>query len=1321
MHPIISRFLSAVLPKPKAKPVEPTKPKRDWVDPLDYRARGGSWSDEDKATQTVKLATIHSFPMAELSTASSLQLRNGSAMDSAEMTKAIREGRTFAMDDNGNCGSMTGSTLGEYTVPNQIANWFMTQSFIGYQQCALLAQHWLIDKACSMSGEDAIRNGWEIKARADEAALSDEQLRKIKEYDEKFKLTEQMTQLNRFKNVFGIRVLLFIVESEDPKYYEKPFNPDGIAPGAYKGISQVDPYWMMPMLTAESTSDPANEHFYEPEYWIISGKRFHRTHLIIARGPEPADLLKPTYIFGGIPLTQRIYERVYAAERIANEAPLLATNKRTTAVHVDMEKAIANQGDFEQRILTWVKYRDNHAVKVLGQEETMEQFDTSLADFDAVIMNQYQLVAAIAKTPATKLLGTSPKGFNATGEFETVSYHEELESIQKHVYTPFLDRHYLLLSRSMGLDVEIIHVWESVDSTTVAQRADLNDKLANTDKTLIDMGVISPDEARNRIRDNKHSGYNRLQDDDANSTPGMSPDNLVKMEQASAKTETAEAEMTNAENGVAPVPAAGATNEAAIPYGKKPVSTPPTPVSTPAATVDPTESALNELKQRLLALESALTPEGFDTASSFDPHAGKRSVQPGVTSTVRGSVAGAGSVLGEMPLHKLPKVKLHGLMMDIENPRGTIRSGMDISGNTWNQKMPHHYGYIRGTKGADGEEMDCFIGPNADSRKVFVVNQNVDGVFDEHKCMIGFNTADEAKEAYRTSFSDDWKGFDSIVPMSMDQFKAWLKDGDCYSPLSAACIAQTTSTPQTDRVAMDKAEFKESEHPRAPNGQFGSGGGSAKPAAKKEGKRKGPGSKKDYLPQMAKEITAKTGKEPTPEEFHKAATEAGFEISQVQSTKYLKVFLKENKTASAGEKPQEQAAAPAKSEEKPAAKVKAEKPAEKPAEGEGTTSAGGVKYKDAKTKKNAESIQSIAAITNYKMATEEGTLNTFKDAAGNTLIANPISGAWALKNKNGVTITNGQTVDSMFEHLSYHPGKKPSAETVAIAAEASGYNKEGTYSGITYYKDGKGKKVSYKEDTDTWMVKDGQKVVASGSGAMDLQSWLYSNLGSAPQPSSAPGAGKPTSAATTTNEADTGTKSAKGYGDRMSPDKFQHASSGIANEKALPKQIQESIKAYKGAQYRTINNAMRYNESFDAAAITPQTMAHILNLQRAFQMVAPSTKEATVGRKIGVAALKSMVKDAGIGDLSNLKAGDILRDPGIVSTSHSESVWSGDVRFEIKLPKGSKAIDISETIKLHQGEQEVILGPDSKLKISEVKSGDAAGKYKYHITCELVQ
>jgi phage-related protein (TIGR01555 family) len=785
-------------PQPDGK-----KPFVSALDPLDYRHRSGGWSSEDKKDgPTFKLKTVEDFPFKEVSNELQTVTRGGRAMQNGELRTMAMDGKlvTYAMDDcNGGpgCGSMgTDMSLNAYTVPEQLMSWYASQSFIGYQACAIIAQHWLVDKACSMAGEDAIRNGWEVKARGDEAALTDEQLQQIKDMDKKFNLMEEMKELNRFKNVFGIRVLLFKVESDDPKYYEKPFNIDGVAPGSYKGISQVDPYWMMPMMTAESTADPSSPHFYDPEFWVISGVRYHRSHLIIVRGPEPADLLKPTYIFGGIPLTQRIYERVYAAERTANEAPLLAMNKRTTTIHVDMEKAVADQDAFTAKILMWQKYRDNHAVKILGEEEAMEQFDTSLSDFDSVIMNQYQLVAAIAKTPATKLLGTSPKGFNATGEHETISYHEELESIQQHVMSPFLTRHYELLVKSLDFKVELLHVWEPVDSITMAARAQLNKDKAELGKTLIDGGVISPDEERNRIRDDKHSGYNRLQDDDAETEPGMSPEALVKFEKVDADKEKAEAAQMTAGARVEAVQPGDEEVDSTVPFGRRSIPTQPGAVSPAATDNGAILSTLQGLAKGLAALEDRLLPEGHNGIVGLDISAMPRSTKPSTSPSTNGSTAGQSNIVGKMPGYKLPKLKIGDMTVAVENPRGTIRQGMDIDGNGWSQKMPHHYGYIRGTKGADDEEMDCFIGHNMDSQRVFVINQNgLDGKFDEHKCMIGFDSADQAKEAYANSFSKDWKGFDSIVPMSMGQFRTWIKDGDCYSPLSASYIAKTTSTP----------------------------------------------------------------------------------------------------------------------------------------------------------------------------------------------------------------------------------------------------------------------------------------------------------------------------------------------------------------------------------------------------------------------------------------------------------------------------------------------------------------------------------------------
>lgn len=405
-------------------------------------------------------------------------------------------------------------TTNNVVMSDAILGWFLSQGFIGYQIAAFVAQHWLVEKCCSMPAADAIRQGYRIVSD-DGEDLDAKVTQAMRKADEKFNVNAQMKQFVHMGRVFGIRVALFRVTSTDPNYYEYPFNPDGITPGSYKGIVQIDPYWCAPELDTAAAADPSSPHFYEPTWWRINGKRYHRTHLIIFRNGEVSDLLKPAYMYGGVPVPQRILERVYAAERTANEAPQLAMTKRTTLFGTDAAAAWANKDAFDQRLADWAEYRDNFAIKVHDKEaDEITQMDTSLTDLDSVIMTQYQIVAAAAGVPATKLLGTSPKGFNATGEFEMKSYHEELESIQTHDLTPFLERHHLLVMRSIvapkllgGVPIETSAIWEPLDSPTAKEEAEINAAKTTADKALLDAGAIDGLDIRKRVASDRNSGY----------------------------------------------------------------------------------------------------------------------------------------------------------------------------------------------------------------------------------------------------------------------------------------------------------------------------------------------------------------------------------------------------------------------------------------------------------------------------------------------------------------------------------------------------------------------------------------------------------------------------------------------------------------------------------------------------------------------------------------------------------------------------------------------------------------------------------------------
>ena len=77
--------------------------------------------------------------------------------------------------------------------------------------------------------------------------------------------------------------------------------------------------------------------------------------------------------------------------------------------------------------------------------------------------------------------------------------------------------------------------------------------------------------------------------------------------------------------------------------------------------------------------------------------------------------------------YKKGHIKFGGYDYTIENPKGSTRSGKDANGEEWKVTMNDTYGYIRGTKGKDGDHLDMFINDNADldtwNGNVYVVDQ----------------------------------------------------------------------------------------------------------------------------------------------------------------------------------------------------------------------------------------------------------------------------------------------------------------------------------------------------------------------------------------------------------------------------------------------------------------------------------------------------------------------------------------------------------------------------------------------------------------------
>lgn len=130
--------------------------------------------------------------------------------------------------------------------------------------------------------------------------------------------------------------------------------------------------------------------------------------------------------------------------------------------------------------------------------------------------------------------------------------------------------------------------------------------------------------------------------------------------------------------------------------------------------------------------------------------------------------------------YKKGHVQVGTFDITIEQPEGSIRRGTDANGKQWESKMHNTYGYFRGTEGVDGDHIDVFLSNDMDGwngAQVFVVDQyNPDGTFDEHKVMLGFNDASDAKNNYLANYKKGWeKGRRiDVSAVSLADFEKWI-------------------------------------------------------------------------------------------------------------------------------------------------------------------------------------------------------------------------------------------------------------------------------------------------------------------------------------------------------------------------------------------------------------------------------------------------------------------------------------------------------------------------------------------------------------------
>lgn len=361
----------------------------------------------------------------------------------------------------------------------RILKHFVSRAFIGYPACTILGQDEVIGLCCAMPPEDAISPGFSLVCRSrdrlhkpGDAHIQQDAtfLEDLQSYGMDKEIDRLCIKFGTYKRLYGIGIAVPIVRLKKGHTFEEEYDPALIEPGTFKGFNVVDPSKVAWDFDANTLYNPLSEWYQKPEYLRListmgteeeslgTDERMHRSWLFTANYREVGEDLLATYLYGGQPLSQILYERVFCANKLANEIVALAMSKRVFVMETNVKAALAAAKKTNNLLERLNYFRNNHSVLFketgTGQVYNME---TSLADLQPLCSQQFQLVASYSGIPITKLFKNVPSGLQATGQYQEEDYAQTIKPIRKD-FEHLINRWYEMLLASEYEDREDLAV-----------------------------------------------------------------------------------------------------------------------------------------------------------------------------------------------------------------------------------------------------------------------------------------------------------------------------------------------------------------------------------------------------------------------------------------------------------------------------------------------------------------------------------------------------------------------------------------------------------------------------------------------------------------------------------------------------------------------------------------------------------------------------------------------------------------------------------------------------------------------------------------------
>ncbi len=289
-----------------------------------------------------------------------------------------------------------------------------------------------------------------------------------------------------------------------------------ITKGSLLGFKPVEPMWTTPYMY--NSLDPTLSNFYKPDWWYVLGKQTHSSRLLTFVSRPLPDILKPAYNFSGMSLSQLIEPYVVRWLKTVDSVNRLISNFSLNGIMTNMQATLeGNAGsDLFKRAQLFNQLRDNRGLMLLDKDsEEFFQYNTPLSGLSDLQAQAQEHMAAPTHIPLVKLTGITPAGLNASADGEIKVWYDWISSEQENEFDPHMQTVLRMVQLHLWgkVNPKIGWEWTPMDSPTDEEESKMRKSDGDRDAAYVTNGIVSPDEVRQRLRNDPNSGYTFLSGD----------------------------------------------------------------------------------------------------------------------------------------------------------------------------------------------------------------------------------------------------------------------------------------------------------------------------------------------------------------------------------------------------------------------------------------------------------------------------------------------------------------------------------------------------------------------------------------------------------------------------------------------------------------------------------------------------------------------------------------------------------------------------------------------------------------------------------------